>query len=186
VERSSSTPIRARYALLIAWLALSAAVAGRSTAETGGGAMKLSSTAFKAGSLIPRTYTGEGRDVSPPLAWSDPPEDTAAFALICDDPDAPRAEPWVHWVAYGIDRTVRALPEGAQDGFVSGRNDFGRSGYGGPMPPRGHGLHHYHFVLYALDKALELAPGLTKAELLRAIDGHVLEEAELVGTYERE
>ncbi len=146
--------------------------------------MELTSPAFAPGAPIPRKYTGEGEDVSPPLVWSDPPEGTRELALICDDPDAPMPTPWVHWVAYKISPERRSLAEGAQDGFRQGRNDFGRRSYGGPMPPRRHGVHHYHFKLYALDIELPNEE-LTKAELLERIEGHVLAEAELVGTYER-
>ncbi len=147
--------------------------------------MELTSTAFPAHGAIPRQYTGEGPDVSPPLKWSDPPAGTKEFVLICDDPDAPTPKPWVHWVAYKIPADWRELPQGASGGFVEGRNDFGRRGYGGPMPPVGHGVHHYHFKLYAVDTELPNKPGLTKEEVLSLIEGHVLAQAELIGTYER-
>ena len=107
------------------------------------------------------------------------------FALVCDDPDAPRPEPWVHWVVYKIPADRTGLPEGDTEGALEGRNDFGRAGYGGPMPPKGHGVHHYHFKVYALGIELEAAVGLTKDQLLEVIKGHVLDEGELVGTYER-
>lgn len=146
--------------------------------------MELTSPAFAPGGPIPKKYTGEGEDVSPPLVWSRPPEGTRELALVCDDPDAPTANPWVHWVAYKISPDRKGLSEGAKDGFRQGRNDFGRRDYGGPMPPRGHGVHHYHFKLYALDIELP-SEELTKDELLSRIEGHVLAEAELIGTYER-
>jgi len=145
----------------------------------------VSSSAFDAGQTIPRKHTGEGEDVSPALVWSEPPEGTVELALICDDPDAPRAEPWVHWVAYGIDGDTRGLAESVTEGLTGGKNSWGRTGYGGPLPPRGHGVHHYHFKVYALDKKLEAGPGLDKGALLEAMAGHVLAEGELVGTYER-
>ena len=146
--------------------------------------MELKSSAFAHQSPIPRKYTREGKDVSPPLEWRDVPEGAQAFALICDDPDAPRPKPWVHWVLAGIPAAARALPEGAAQG-VEGQNDFGESGYGGPMPPPGHGTHHYHFKLYALDQVVNVQPGVTKEQLEQAMSGHILGEAELLGTYER-
>ncbi|HEX5472213.1 MAG TPA: YbhB/YbcL family Raf kinase inhibitor-like protein [Lacipirellulaceae bacterium] len=159
--------------------------------------MTLTSTAFKPGAAIPRKYTGEGDDISPPLAWADAPAGTTSFALICDDPDAPSPEPWVHWVIYGIPAETHALPEGVKSNEPAltspttakqGKNSFGSGatiGFRGPMPPPGHGVHHYHFKLYALDTRLDLPPGSTKQQLLNAMKGHVLAEAELIGTYER-
>jgi Raf kinase inhibitor-like YbhB/YbcL family protein len=145
----------------------------------------LTSPAFAANSPIPRKYTGEGEDISPPLAWSGAPREAKELALICDDPDAPTPTPWVHWVVYGISSTQRELPEGAHEHLTQGHNDFHKIGYGGPMPPPGHGVHHYHFHLYALDTPLHAGPGLTKEQLLAAMRGHILAESELVGTYER-
>ena len=147
--------------------------------------MKLSSTAFAPGEAIPRKFTGEGEDLSPALAWSDPPPSTKEFVLIVDDPDAPTASPWVHWVAYQIAAERRGIDEAATDGFLQGRNDFGERDYGGPMPPKGHGTHHYHFTLYAIDTTLPADSGLTKNEVLRLIEGHILAQAELIGTYKR-
>ena len=157
-------------------------------AEEGGKTMTnltVRSTAFSSGATIPAKYTGEGQDLSPPLEWSGVPATAKEIAIICDDPDAPRREPWVHWVAYKIPASTTSLPEGARSGFVEGRNDFGQAGYGGPMPPRGHGVHHYHFKLYALDQPLDAAPGLGKSDVLKAIRGHIVAEGELIGTYER-
>ena len=159
-------------------------------------AFKLSSSAFKAGAAIPRKFTGEGDDVSPPLAWDGVPDGTKEFALICDDPDAPTSEPWVHWVIYGIAADVRALPEGIKNetqltkpiAARQGKNSWDSGvtiGYRGPMPPPGHGTHHYHFQLHALDRPLDLAPAATKKQVLAAMQVHVLGEAELIGTYER-
>ena len=156
----------------------------------------LRSGAFERDQAVPRKYTGEGDDVSPPLAWTEPPEGTAEFALVCDDPDAPTPEPWVHWVIYGIGRDVRALPEGIAPerelqlpvAARQGKNSWNMgvtTGYRGPMPPPGHGAHHYHFRLYALDTKLELPPSATKPQLLQVIRGHVLAETELIGTYAR-
>jgi Raf kinase inhibitor-like YbhB/YbcL family protein len=158
-------------------------------AEGGKMPLTIRSTAFEAGGPIAQLYTCDGRDVSPPLRWDNVPDATRSFALICDDPDAPMGT-WVHWVIYGIPAGVRQLPEGVPvrdtlgDGSQQGRNDFGKTGYGGPCPPRGK-PHRYYFRLYALDDELSLAPGLSKKALLKAIDGHVLAEAELYGTYGR-
>jgi Raf kinase inhibitor-like YbhB/YbcL family protein len=153
------------------------------------------STAFEPNQHIPKKHTGEGEDLSPALSWSGAPDNTAEFALICDDPDAPRPEPWVHWVVYKIPASTTSLPEGvarsktvdAVGGAMQGLNSWpsDNTGYRGPMPPPGHGLHHYHFKLYALDAALDTQPGLSKDELLQAMQGHVLAEAEMIGTYER-
>ena len=156
--------------------------------------IELTSTAFGEGRPIPMKYTGEGEDVSPSLWWSTLPEGTQELALICDDPDAPRAEPWVHWVIYAIPAAVTGLPEGLDQtdriegdltGLVEGKNSFGNTGYGGPMPPPGDGKHRYFFKLYALDSQLDLKPGLDKKSLLEAIQGHVVGRGELMGTYER-
>ena len=150
--------------------------------------MKLTSAAFEPGGSIPARYTGEAEDVSPALAWSDAPEGTKAFALICHDPDAPLVKPgtygFVYWVLYGIPGSVTELAEGVGD-FVQGVNDFGNAGYGGPMPPPGHGTHHYFFWLLALDSDVDLAPGLTLWELLDRIEPNVIGMNRLVGTYSR-
>jgi len=153
--------------------------------KKGGKTLVVTSFAFGDGERIPRKYTGEGENVSPPLSWSGAPEGTEEFALICDDPDAPMAEPFVHWVVYNIPAERGHFEEGKARGATEGKNGFGKIGYGGPMPPRGHGVHHYHFRVYALDTKLGLKPGVTKKELLGAMRGHVLAEGELVGTYER-
>ncbi len=155
--------------------------------------LTLESTAFPHNQAIPRKYTGDGQDISPPLSWSDPPPGTHELALLVDDPDAPTPEPWVHWVLYKIPPELTALPEGVAPslrvsqpgGLWQGKNSWGKVGYGGPAPPRGHGLHHYHFKLYALDKPLTLDPGEGKAALLGALAGHVIAEGELIGTYQR-
>lgn len=150
--------------------------------------MQLTSKAFGPGGAIPRRHTGEGEDVSPPLAWSDAPDGAASFAVVCHDPDAPLVKPgtygFVHWVLYGIPGSVRELPEGVSD-HVQGANDFGAQGYGGPMPPEGHGRHHYFFWLLALDAAPDLPPGLSLWELLERVEPHVIAMNRLVGTYER-
>lgn len=145
----------------------------------------LASSAFTPGGQIPTKYTGEGEDVSPPLAWSGAPDGTMELALICDDPDAPRPEPWVHWVLYAIPAGTDSLAEGGTGVGLEGKTSWGATGYGGPMPPPGHGTHHYRFRLYALGQTLALEAGATKDELLSAMKGLVLAHGELVGTYER-
>jgi Raf kinase inhibitor-like YbhB/YbcL family protein len=155
--------------------------------------LNLTTMAFEAGQPIPKKFTGEGEDVSPMLTWGTVPAGTAELALICDDPDAPRPEPWVHWVIYKIPATASALPENVEKveklaepaGALQGVNSWGKIGYGGPMPPPGHGTHHYHFMLYALDAELDVQPGMEKEALLAAMADHIVGKAELIGTYER-
>ncbi|MCR4413561.1 MAG: YbhB/YbcL family Raf kinase inhibitor-like protein [Thermoguttaceae bacterium] len=158
--------------------------------------IRVSSTAFGEGEPIPRKHTGEGDDVSPPLAWSGLPDGTAELALIVDDPDAPTPEPWVHWVIYKIPATCTGLPEGVAKvlrpadpaGALQGKNSWtsGQTiGYRGPMPPPGHGVHRYRFQLYALRSKLTAEPGLTKQALLKAIEGQVIGQGQLTGTYQR-
>ncbi len=158
--------------------------------------MTISSAAFKHGERIPERFTGEGDDVSPPLQWKGVPAGTKQFVLICDDSDAPSPQPWVHWVLYGVPATTTGLIEGlpttekldVPPGALQGKNSWSlgvTTGYRGPMPPAGHGLHHYHFRLYALDHEFDFEPGLEKRTVVSAIAGHILAEAEIVGTYER-
>lgn len=151
--------------------------------------MQLRSPAFANGGAIPAKHTGEGEDVSPALEWSNVPDGTQAFALICHDPDAPLVTPsgtygFVHWVLYNIPGSVRSLAEGTKE-YTSGKSDFGREGYGGPMPPNGHGRHHYFFWLLALNQDMALEPGLTLWQLLEKVEPHVTGMNRLVGTYER-
>lgn len=149
----------------------------------------LTSTSFLPGATIPKEFTGDGADRSPPLRWTAPPSGTRSLALICDDPDAPRGT-WVHWVLFNIPADCLELPEGAaktdslESGVKQGRNDFGKIGYDGPAPPRGQ-VHRYFFKIYALDFVPSLSGGVTKAKLLEAIKGHILAEGHLMGTYER-
>jgi hypothetical protein len=158
--------------------------------------IQITSSAFVQGHAIPKKYTGDGVDVSPPLSWSAIPEGTKELALVCDDPDAPQAEPWVHWVIYKIPAETKGLPEGVPrksrlkepHGTVQGKNSWPPSeaiGYRGPKPPPGHGVHHYYFKLYALDAPLGEEPGLDKKALMEKIKAHVLAEGVLMGTYER-
>ncbi len=151
--------------------------------------LKLTSPAFSEGRTIPNKYTCDGKNISPELYWSDPPEGTRSFALICDDPDAP-AGTWVHWVIYGIIEKSNNLSEGIPasesvlGGVLQGINSFGNIGYGGPCPPKGK-PHRYFFKLYALDSKLSIKSGVGKEELLTAMTDHVLEEAILMGKYGR-
>jgi Raf kinase inhibitor-like YbhB/YbcL family protein len=150
--------------------------------------MQLTSPAFEPLGRIPKKHTGEGEDASPALAWTAVPRGTRAFALVCHDPDAPLVTPsmygFVHWVLYNIPGTVTQLAE-AERGHTSGVSSFGKQGYGGPMPPEGHGVHHYYFWLLALDSDKKLATGLTLQELFAAIEPHVLGMNRLIGTYSR-
>ena len=152
-------------------------------------AFKLRSPAFGPGGEIPLKYTGDGADISPPLRWTDPPEGTKSFALTVDDRDDPTGI-WVHWVLYGISGTIRELPEGVprQDTVsgvgTQGLNNFGGVGYGGPRPRRGP-AHLYFFRLYALDTTLALPPHRLKAELLKAMAGHIVTRVDLIGRYKR-
>jgi len=164
------------------------AVTGEEKAMT----FPLTSPAFKNTERIPAPYTGEGADMSPPLEWGDPPDATKSFALICDDPDAPVGT-WDHWVLWNLPGEQRQLPENVAKvdtlpdlgGARQGKNSWPKIGYNGPMPPKGHGTHHYNFVLYALDAPLDLKAGADKKALLAAMKGHVLGQARLTGTYSR-
>ena len=151
--------------------------------------LEIKSSAFKNGEFIPDKYTCKGEDISPPLEWTSALKDTKSFALITEDPDAPMGT-WVHWVLYDIPAGKNNLPEGVRkdkvlsDGSKQGMTDFGRVGYGGPCPPPG-AAHRYFFKLYALDAGLDFNPGLSKKELLDAMEGHVKEKAELIGKFKR-
>jgi len=150
--------------------------------------IKISSAAFQDGGQIPSKYTCDGADVSPPFEWSGVPNGAKSLALICDDPDAP-AKTWVHWVVYDLPASTTKLPEGLPlteklaTGGKQGKNDFGKIGYGGPCPPSG--THRYFFKLYAIDGETSLEPGATKEQVLKAIQGHILAQGELIGRYKR-
>jgi Raf kinase inhibitor-like YbhB/YbcL family protein len=192
---------KAMRRIVIAALAAAAVLAGRRVlastsadpgspqAGAGGARFALSSAAFADKEAIPVAHTGFAADQSPPLAWENPPAGSKAFALVCSDPDAMSGD-WVHWVLYDIPAEIKALPKDLPKtpqvlgSARQGRNDFGKIGYGGPMPPPGK-MHRYFFRLYALDRPTGLGPAATKAELLGAIKGHVLGETFLVGTYRR-
>ena len=153
----------------------------------------LRSPAFDSGTPIPVRHTGDGEDLSPPLLWAEPPRGTRELALVVDDPDAPSKDPWVHWVLYKISAATRELPAGiaavrsvpGPTAALQGKNSWGSIGWRGPSPPRGHGVHHYRLHLYALDAPLALDAGMEAKALQGALAGHVLAQAELIGTYQR-
>jgi Raf kinase inhibitor-like YbhB/YbcL family protein len=178
-----------RFGIAVAWLAAAAAI-GPASAED---KMKLTSSAFAENQTIPKVYTCEGRDISPPLSWSEAPAQIKSLALIVDDPDAPDpAAPkmtWVHWVLYNIPPSSSGLPEGVNasalpKGTLEGNNDWHRTGYGGPCPPVGR--HRYFHKLYALDVVLPDLKHPDKKALENAMKGHIVAEARLVGTYQKE
>ncbi len=150
--------------------------------------IKIKSAAFVPGGKIPGKYTCDGMDISPPLAWTSGPGGTKTFALICDDPDAPMGT-WVHWVLFNLPADIIELRENVpperelESGAKQGMNDFRKIGYGGPCPPGG--THRYYFKLYVLDTEINLEAGATKSELLKAMEGHILAEGQLMGRYER-
>jgi Raf kinase inhibitor-like YbhB/YbcL family protein len=144
---------------------------------------ELISTAFEQGEPIPAKYSCNGEDISPSVAWGDPPAETQSLALIMDDPDAPGGT-WDHWVVFNISPELRELPEGMKANELAatfGENSWGRSDYGGPCPPSG--THHYFFKLYALDTTLNLDKTAVKDQVLAAMEGHILAEADLMGTF---
>jgi Raf kinase inhibitor-like YbhB/YbcL family protein len=151
-------------------------------------AIAITSPVFDEGGMIPRRYTCDGEDVSPPLEWGNVPEGTDSLALICDDPDAPMGT-WVHWVIFDIPASIRELPANIpperiiENGAKQGLNDFRKFGYGGPCPPGG--THRYYFKLYALDTITNLESAISKEQLLKAMEGHILAEGQLMGRYKR-
>lgn len=152
-------------------------------------ALEIWSNSFENNGFIPQKYTCKGEDISPSLSWKDVPEGTESFVIICDDPDAP-SKTWVHWVIYDIPKEIRELNEGIANldildfGAKQGINDFGIIGYGGPCPPPGK-PHRYFFKLIALNKKLDLPPGLTKEEVLKEVEQYIIGKAELIGKYVR-
>lgn len=156
-----------------------------SSVKPGAVKFSLTSTGFEDGKRIPEKYTCDGEDLSPPLSWGTPPERTKSLALIMDDPDAPGGT-FTHWVLFNLQASTRGLPEGVpklrtiERGGLQGVNDFGEIGYGGPCPPPGP-MHTYRFILYALDAELGLTSGVTKEEVMKAMEGHVLAKVELKG-----
>ncbi len=146
--------------------------------------LEIASPAFSALSAIPKRYTSDGENVSPALQWSKIPPETKQLALICHDPDAPLPWGFTHWVVYNIPADITEIEEAGGDLFTAGVNSSGSKGYTGPAPPSGHGVHHYYFWLYALDKSLDLKAGLNREELLDAIADSIVAQARLVGTYQ--
>lgn len=146
---------------------------------------KLISPAFEQNKNIPVRFSCKGADIAPPLTWQHAPATTKSFALICDDPDAPKGT-WVHWVVYNLPANITSLSENsniASLGGIEGINSSNKNGYNGPCPPSG--THRYFFKLYAVDTMLTLKPGATKEELLQALQGHIVGEAELMGTFSK-
>ncbi|MGE5819977.1 MAG: YbhB/YbcL family Raf kinase inhibitor-like protein [Deltaproteobacteria bacterium] len=182
---------RIKSSLMIFGVLLYGSILGSalSAAEVKRGSLELKSSAFQAGSDIPRKHTCDANDVSPELSWGNVPVGTRAFAMITDDPDAP-AGTWVHWVIYDLPADTKELAEGVPttealtNGAKQGTNDFRKLGYGGPCPPPGL-PHRYFFKLYALDAPTGLKPRASKQQLLKAIENHVLGEAEIIGRYKR-
>jgi Raf kinase inhibitor-like YbhB/YbcL family protein len=166
-----------------------ASQAGGETEGGNGMQIQMSSTAFKEGAAIPVVYTCDGENISPPLSWTGAPQGSQSLALIVDDPDAP-AGTWVHWVVFNLPPSMSSLSEGAsssgrQEQFgTAGTNSFRKSGYGGPCPPKGK-PHRYFIKLYALDIMLGLKSGATKADVEKAMQGHILAQGQLMGTYGR-
>ncbi len=146
--------------------------------------LMLRSSAFESGQTIPTKYTCDGQNVSPPLQWTGAPDDTQSFALICDDPDAPRGT-FTHWVLYNLPPDANGLTEGDDSGGgMLGRTSFGKAAYGGPCPPRGP-AHRYYFRLYALSEEVDMSEGATRDQVFNRIQPLILDQAELMGTYSR-
>lgn len=192
-DGSGVRPVKAAHCAVAALLLIVPALGGCHRAGTtvvagGQATMQLGSSSFPDGA-IPKTYTCDGADTSPQLAWTAPPAGTRSLALIVVDPDAPMGS-FTHWVLYNLPATMRELPEGLPrqeqlpDGSRQGRNSFPRTGYGGPCPPRT-STHRYVFVLYALDRTLDLPAGATRRQVEEAIKGHILAHGELTGRYGR-
>lgn len=151
---------------------------------------QLKSNSFKNNEFINKKFSCEGENISPDLHWANAPKETKSFALIVDDPDAPRKEPWVHWIIFNIPGSVSSLEENASNKLypelkdaIQGTNDFHKTVYGGPCPPAGK-PHRYFFTLYALDTKLSLKSSARKDDLLKAMDGHIIDSTELIGLYQ--
>jgi Raf kinase inhibitor-like YbhB/YbcL family protein len=164
--------------------------------QAGPAKMTVSSSVLKEGQPIPKDYTADGKNVSPPISWSGLPAGTKELALICEDPIAPTPQPFVHWVVYKIPATAKGLPEGMPiddttqmpadlAGTIQGLSGFRRPIWRGPAPPKPGVTHQYHFIVYALDAPLDVQPGLNKTQLLEAMKGHIIGQGELVATYTR-
>ncbi|MDF5711477.1 MAG: YbhB/YbcL family Raf kinase inhibitor-like protein [Nostoc sp. S4] len=146
--------------------------------------LQIHSPAFTSLEYIPKQYTSDGENISPPLEWNGLPAGTKQLAIICHDPDAPLPQGFTHWLVYNIPPTINQIAEGGGSKFTEGLNSGNQPGYTGPAPPEGHGLHHYYFWLYALDAELNLKSNMNREQLLNAIADHVIEQARLVGVYE--
>lgn len=178
----------------LAALALLVLLPGSASAAEMEDTITVSSSAFEHHGMVPLAYSAYGDNTVPSISWSDLPEGTQQLALVMDDPIAPTPQPFVHWVAYNIPADADGLPEGLTrdaevdvsglEGMINGVNGLRQTGYFGPRPPKDGKLHAYHFRIYALDSELDLPAGLSKAELLEAIDGHVLATGMLMGHYE--
>jgi Raf kinase inhibitor-like YbhB/YbcL family protein len=177
---------------LVAVVALSATIAAQQEPAK----IIVTSPAFKHGQPLPVDYTADGKNISPPLAWSGVPAGAKELVVIHEDPTAPTPQPFVHWVVYKIPATAKGLPENISPdpavampadlaGAIQGISGFRRPGYRGPAPPKPGKVHEYHFIVYALDAPLDVQPGLNKAQLLEAMKGHIIGQGEIVGTYER-
>lgn len=190
--RQSGLPSKLSFLLILAFFSINVGCKQSSKempSRESSMSIEVTSTAFQQGMTIPQKYTGDGEDQSPLLRWSEPPSGTKSIALICDDPDAP-GRTWSHWVLFNLPPQTRELKEGMPrtatlaSGTKQGKNDFGNFGYGGPAPPKGK-PHRYFFKLYALAVDVDLTPGATKAALEKAMQGHILAEGQLMGTYKR-
>ncbi len=177
-----------RYLMKSMFLSLMMAAPISFGCSSAGSDLWLKSSAFENGAAIPSNYTCDGPDISPPLSWGSLPGATKSLAILCDDPDAPVGN-WVHWVIFnippektGFSEKVETSPQ-LPDGTRQGTNDFGKTGYGGPCPPGG--THRYFFTLYALDTKLDLSAGIKKADLIKAMEGHILSKTQLMGKYSR-
>ena len=180
--------------LAVPVLAAAASAAALAATQSASGRLTVTSATLAEGQPVPRQHTADGQNISPAIAWSGAPAATKSLALVCEDPDVPMPQPFVHWVVYNIPATATGLPENlpidpaaampaAIAGAVQGPSGFRRPIYRGPAPPPGK-VHHYHFVVYALDIA-DLPPGLSRAQLTDAMQGHIVAQGELVATYER-
>jgi Raf kinase inhibitor-like YbhB/YbcL family protein len=195
-ETASNVGKLVRYAIGAAMSPIRAGeekIASRQPGAVGPSTLRITSNSFLPNQSIPVKYTPQGENVSPSLSWSGVPANAREPVLICEDPDAPMAKPFVHWILHRLPPSVTELPEGVPTerelkqfgGAVQGQNDFKTRGWKGPQPPIGHGVHHYHFQLFALDTQLSLGPEATLEELSKAMKGHVIAEGEIVGTHER-
>jgi Raf kinase inhibitor-like YbhB/YbcL family protein len=183
---------RATLALVIAWILTTTLPVLVQTPA----AITVGSPVLKQGQPMPVDYTSDGRNISPPIAWSNLPAATKELALICEDPIAPTPQPFVHWVVYKIPATAKGLPENMPadaatpmppdlKGTIQGLSGFRRPTWRGPAPPKPGVAHQYHFIVYALDAPLEVAEGLNKSQLLEAMKGHIIGQGEIMATYER-